>query len=344
MKFRDKMTGEIVDVGDAKGEQAWQQLEFKVGTPQAPMLRTFRFKDKETGEEVSALGHSQDEALRAIEEMHHTQIPDQHFTLLEAALQGISAVPESAKATAVSMAQPFMHPEETAKAFKNLTFGILQMTGMKTGEEYIPYAQAVGKYLDQRYGSWDNVKRTLAQDPVGMLADISMVIPGAAPASVGLRAATIPGRVARGTVAAGKSIAKSNLPQTVKGIAKQYPLATAAAKKMTGTTGKVVGAMAGLPYAASAAGHVAGMATAHWPITALAVLGYSKAAQKIASTAAKGAERTTPLPYGAGRIKEQQPSEAGGPEGGQRTGVPRITVTPRPGYAQEQPSAGYPQE
>ena len=223
MKFRDKVTGEIIDVGDAKGEDAWQQLEFKVGTPDSPVLRTFRFRDKETGKEVSALGHNQDEALRVIEEDKHNAIPDKHYTLMEAAMAAPGNVLESGKRTAVSMAQPFLEPKATAKAFRNLTYGIMQMTGLKEGEQYIPAAHAVGKYLEQRYGGWENIKKTLAEDPVGLMADVSMVVPSAAPAALATRAAALPGKVARGVV--------ETAAPAVKGLSKQFPVASTVAKK-----------------------------------------------------------------------------------------------------------------
>lgn len=53
------------------------------------------------------------------------------------------------------------------------------------GEKFIPgtqsyeiYADAVGKYFAERYGGVENVKKTMAEDPVGFAADVATVLTG----------------------------------------------------------------------------------------------------------------------------------------------------------------------
>lgn len=76
-----------------------------------------------------------------------------------------------------AVAQPFMHPQDTALA--------LGRTGMGAVEKLIPgqqgheqYADAVGKFYMDRYGSMEGFKRALAEDPVGVMADASMFLTG----------------------------------------------------------------------------------------------------------------------------------------------------------------------
>ena len=76
------------------------------------------------------------------------------------------------------VAQPFLHPIETAENLKNLGHGVLQKTGILPGTEHEKYADAVGKFFADRYGGIENVKRTLATDPVGMASDLSVLLTG----------------------------------------------------------------------------------------------------------------------------------------------------------------------
>jgi len=82
-----------------------------------------------------------------------------------------------------SMVQPVIHPIDTATNLKNLGLGVLEKAGSYTGltnpGEHEKYAEAVGHHFKERYGGWDNVKRSMAEDPVGVLADLSLALTGA---------------------------------------------------------------------------------------------------------------------------------------------------------------------
>jgi hypothetical protein len=120
----------------------------------------------------------------------------------DVATQAIENIPSSGVRFAKDIAQPFLHPIETAVGLKNIVRGALQKAGIASGTESEQYLDAVGRYLLDRYGSEENLKRTLATDPVGLAADLSMVLTGGetalarAPGLVG-RAGEIAGTVGR---------------------------------------------------------------------------------------------------------------------------------------------------
>ena len=90
----------------------------------------------------------------------------------------VSNIPSSAGQFAENVAQPFMHPIETAQNVGNIGKGVLQKLGLMSGKDAEPYADAVGKYFVDRYGSEDAIKNAIAKDPVGVLADVSTVLTG----------------------------------------------------------------------------------------------------------------------------------------------------------------------
>lgn len=86
-------------------------------------------------------------------------------------------LPESAAQYGSDMVQPFIHPIDTAKGIAKVAAGGIQK--LIPGEQsYEPFADAVGQFFSDRYGGWENVKRTMANDPVGFLGDISTVLSG----------------------------------------------------------------------------------------------------------------------------------------------------------------------
>ena len=100
------------------------------------------------------------------------------------------------------------HPVETVKSIGNLAVG--------TAQKFIPgeqekekYANAMGQFLSERYGGEDELKRTLATDPAGLLADLTIPITGGAGAVRGAaagvaKAAATGGAVARTATTVGR--------------------------------------------------------------------------------------------------------------------------------------------
>src|SRR5215469_7114623 len=108
----------------------------------------------------------------------------QTLDLVDVPGQAVEHLGESAKRFGEAVMAPVAHPVETAKNLGKLAAGGLQKAqgafGLprSLGTQYEPYADAVGRFFKDRYGGWDNIKRTMAQDPVGFAADIATVASG----------------------------------------------------------------------------------------------------------------------------------------------------------------------
>jgi hypothetical protein len=119
---------------------------------------------------------------------------------------------ENAPASAVkfgeAILQPILHPIDTANAIGNIAKGGASKIAGAVGFDQDPEQKAqteagidaVGGFFKDRYGSVDALKNTLATDPVGSLADASLVLtggaalPARAPGIVG-KAAQVVGKV-----------------------------------------------------------------------------------------------------------------------------------------------------
>jgi hypothetical protein len=97
------------------------------------------------------------------------------------------------------IAQPIIHPIDTATNLKNLGAGVLQKTGVMAGDDSVQYADAFAQYFGDRYGSTEGFKQALAKDPAGVLADLSAVFSGG-----GAAAARAPGLVGKTASIVGK--------------------------------------------------------------------------------------------------------------------------------------------
>jgi hypothetical protein len=98
--------------------------------------------------------------------------------------------------------EAFRHPIDTGTAAGRTLIGGLQKTGLVAGDEYKPYAEAVGQHFMENYGSMEGFKHSLATDPVGVLGDLSIALTGGGGAAV--RAPAMLGRVGEVTRAVGR--------------------------------------------------------------------------------------------------------------------------------------------
>jgi hypothetical protein len=106
--------------------------------------------------------------------------------------KAVSNIPGSAAQFGKNLVQPFLHPIDTAESIKNLGMGVLEKTGILSGKDHEKYADAVGQFVKDRYGSLDKARKTLEEDPVGMAGDVSMLFTGG-----GSMAARLPGMAGR---------------------------------------------------------------------------------------------------------------------------------------------------
>lgn len=102
------------------------------------------------------------------------------------------------------MVQPFIHPVQTAENVGRLGMGALQKAGIGPGDWDVKYADAFGKFVKDRYGSIENLKKTLATDPVGFAGDLSSVLTGGETALA--RAPGIVGKVGSAAGKVGKAV------------------------------------------------------------------------------------------------------------------------------------------
>ena len=112
-----------------------------------------------------------------------------------------NAIP-SAVNLAKNLVQPILHPIDTAKAMGNLGASVAGKVGI--GDHGPEEADAVGNFFADRYGGVENVKRTIANDPAGLVMDASVLLTGGG--SLAARAPGVVGQVGKAAYAAGRRI------------------------------------------------------------------------------------------------------------------------------------------
>lgn len=141
------------------------------------------------------------------------------MSISEMASQAAQNAPSSAIEYAKNIAQPIIHPIETAQNLYGLGKG-LGAKGMLAAfdtfgrpvspearaavEEMAAPANAVGEHFAGRYGGAENIKRTIAQDPIGTLGDVSMLL--SAGGTAGSRLPGMLGRVGEAAATTGATI------------------------------------------------------------------------------------------------------------------------------------------
>ncbi len=96
----------------------------------------------------------------------------------DVAVNAVKNTPGSAVEFGKAIAQPFIHPVQTYESMKSLARGLFhKLTPGEQPEEMA--VDALAQELDNRYGTMAKFKETVASDPVGALADLSMLLTGA---------------------------------------------------------------------------------------------------------------------------------------------------------------------
>jgi hypothetical protein len=131
--------------------------------------------------------------------------------------------PGSLYGVAESMVQPILHPIDTAQAIGSVGKGLLSKAkGTFASQDPTKKAEneavvnAIGEQFSKRYGGWENIKRTFAEDPAGVLADIST--PFTLGGSLAARAPGVIGKAGAAARTAGEAIDPISL--ALKGTAK----------------------------------------------------------------------------------------------------------------------------
>ncbi|NCV18030.1 MAG: hypothetical protein EBW42_04450 [Rhodobacterales bacterium] len=136
----------------------------------------------------------------------------------EVASEAVSGFGSSAKREAQALWDAVTSPIETAKTVGQLGYGILQnvlpddvVQMIGEDEESQQLASAVGEYFADRYGGIENIKRTIATDSAGFLADLAGTISGGS---------TIAAKVIANAAKAGRGAKLARVPAALEQVSK----------------------------------------------------------------------------------------------------------------------------
>jgi hypothetical protein len=117
-----------------------------------------------------------------------------NYAASEVPMEALKNVPKSAAQTVSGMYQAITHPEETINTIGDaLAGGVYNVlpkeivgfidkfdSNPTNKERAINTANAVGGIYKDRYGDWEKIKRTMAEDPIGAVSDLSLLFSGGA--------------------------------------------------------------------------------------------------------------------------------------------------------------------
>ena len=105
---------------------------------------------------------------------------EQPLSASDVAVGAITNFPSSAWNVAKGMVQPIIAPREFAGGVADLAGNALikYLPGAGATGEPLPQTSLVQQYAQERYGGTEPLKRTIATDPAGFLADASMLLTG----------------------------------------------------------------------------------------------------------------------------------------------------------------------
>lgn len=184
---------------------------------------------KEKGVSIpSALSPEEEQELQSLENKVYAPQPvgikpsGESMTWGQVGKEAISNIPESAGQYLSNIYQVIRHPIDTSETLGQLAVGLVEklIPGEQKDEKTI---DDFGNFLRERYGSIDNIKQTIANDPVGFVSDLSTVVMGAG------AAVSKTGQVAKlgGVTQAGKTIGKVGAAIEPLSIAKAIPVGIA---------------------------------------------------------------------------------------------------------------------
>jgi len=128
--------------------------------------------------------------------------------------QALRNIPSSALNMAKGIVSPLVHPMDTLEGFGRTIAGAGDLVlGDKTQEAQ--GVKDIGKFFADRYGGYENLKRTAAKDPVGFLMDLSTVLTGGG--SIAAKAPGILGKAGAAVRTAGEVTNPLNATKLVTG-------------------------------------------------------------------------------------------------------------------------------
>jgi len=120
-----------------------------------------------------------------------------NYAISEVPLAAVTNIPKSTAEAAMGIYQAVTSPIETAKTIGDVLAGGVYNVLPKEAvsfidkfdsnpankERAIKTANAVGGIYTDRYGDWEKIKRTMAEDPIGAISDLSLLFSGGAGAA-----------------------------------------------------------------------------------------------------------------------------------------------------------------
>ena len=162
--------------------------------------------------------------------------PEQPLSWADVPGKAWENLPSSALEFGKSVIQPIIHPVDTAKAIYDVGYGLASKVHGRLGGTQDPEvkardeaaADAIGKHFADRYGSLDGLRKAVAEDPVGVVADASLVLTGGGAAAS--RAPGVVGKAGELFQSAGSAL------DPIKNVARGAELAGKTAAYVAGLT------------------------------------------------------------------------------------------------------------
>lgn len=151
-------------------------------------MKTYTVKTPTGQRKVKAA--SQSEALAKAKALDEGTNVKQDLGVGDMAMKAVGNIPSSAAKFAKDMVYPVTNPLDTLGAFRDLALGLASYVLPGVELESEKSVDALAKFFADRYGSVEDLKRTIAEDPVGVLGDASTIL---TLGSVG--AARVPGKI-----------------------------------------------------------------------------------------------------------------------------------------------------
>jgi len=111
------------------------------------------------------------------------------YALSDVPMEALKNVPKSAVGMAENLITPFIHPADTIKGLGDVLGGVMKPVTPEFlyGKEASQRADVAKKgfvdFLSNRFGGYDELKRTVAEDPIGFLGDLSTLFSGGSTAA-----------------------------------------------------------------------------------------------------------------------------------------------------------------
>jgi hypothetical protein len=144
--------------------------------------------------------------------------PRRSYSAAEVPMEAVRNIPRSAKQFATNLYEAVSNPGATLLSIADLGAGALRLalpnqvvsffdqfdSKPENTQRAVDLARQMGGVLADRYGSWDAIKRTVAEDPVGAAGDLSTILSGGA-----MGARTVAGAAARAAPGVAAPIAQA---------------------------------------------------------------------------------------------------------------------------------------